>query len=106
MNISTKLQLAELNKQQKIEVVGRFQMLNELIRNIEKVHTTELGVVRIKRNLSLDTDDVVEWCKSKIIGDDAVIERKGKNWYVAVDDSVITVNAYSFTIITAHRKKK
>ena len=34
-------------------------MLNELIRNIEKVHTTELGVVRIKKNLSLDTDDVV-----------------------------------------------
>ena len=106
MNISTKFQLAELNKQQKIEVVGRFQMLNELIRNIEKVHTTELGVVRIKRNLSLDTDDVVEWCKSKIIGGDAIIERKGKNWYVTVDDSVITVNAYSFTIITAHRKKK
>ena len=81
-------------------------MLNELIRNIEKVHTTELGVVRIKRNLSLDTDDVVEWCKSKIIGNDAIIERKGKNWYVTVNDSVITVNAYSFTIITAHRKKK
>lgn len=81
-------------------------MENELIRNIEKVHTTELGIVRIKKNLSLDTDDVVEWCKSKILGDNAAIERKGKNWYVTVDGSVITVNAYSYTIITAHREKK
>lgn len=79
-----------------------FQMENELIKNIEKIHTTELGIVRIKKNLSLDTDDVVGWCKSKIIGDDAIIERNGKNWYVTVDNSVITVNAYSFTIITAH----
>lgn len=80
-------------------------MENELIRNINKVHTTELGIVRIKKNLSLDTDDVVEWCKSKIMEDDAIIERKGKNWYVTVENSVITVNAYSFTIITAHREK-
>ena len=80
-------------------------MENELVRNIEKVHTTELGAVRIKKNLSLDIDDVAEWCKSKIIGVNAIIERKGKNWYVTVDGSVITVNAYSFTIITAHKEK-
>ncbi|MDO4272613.1 MAG: DUF3781 domain-containing protein [Eubacteriales bacterium] len=81
-------------------------MDNELIKNIDKIHTTELGVVRIKRNLSLNTNDVVEWCKSRIIEDNAIIERKGKNWYVTVDGSVITVNAYSFTIITAHKEKK
>lgn len=81
-------------------------MDNELVKNIEKIHTTELGIVRIKKNLSLNTDDVVEWCKSKIIEDNAIIERKGKNWYVTVDGSVITVNAYSFTIITAHKEKK
>lgn len=73
---------------------------------MEKVHTTELGIVRIKKNLSLDTDDVVEWCKIKMLRNDAIIERKGKNWYVTVDGSVITVNAYSFTVITAHRKQK
>lgn len=39
---------------------------NELILNLDKLHTTELGVVRIKRNLALDTDDVVGWCISKI----------------------------------------
>lgn len=31
----------------------------ELLNNLAKIHTTELGIVRIKRNLSLNIDDVV-----------------------------------------------
>lgn len=76
----------------------------ELLKYLDKLHTTELGVLRIKRNLSLDTDDVVEWCKDKISSVHAIITRRGKNWYVSVDDIVITVNAHSYTIITAHRE--
>lgn len=79
---------------------------NELLINLDKLHTTELGVERIKRNLSLDTDDVVDWCKSKINSENAVIIRNGKNWYVNVDNYILTVNAYSYTIITAHKEKK
>lgn len=79
-------------------------MENELLENLDKLHTTELGVVRIKRNLSLDTDDVVDWCKTKISSANAEIIRNGKNWYVNVDNYIITVNAYSYTIITAHKK--
>lgn len=78
---------------------------NELLENLEKLHTTELGVVRIKRNLSLDTDDVVEWCRSIINSEHADISRKGKNWYVKAGSCIITVNAYSYTIITAHKDK-
>lgn len=78
----------------------------QLLNHLDKLHTTELGVERIKRNLSLDIDDVVMWCKSKINSDHAIITRKGKNWYVKVDDFVITVNAHSYTIITAHREKR
>lgn len=78
---------------------------NELLKNLDKLHSTELGVVRIKRNLCLDTEDVVEWCKIKINSVNAVITRNGKNWYVNVDDCIITVNAHSYTIITAHKKK-
>lgn len=81
-------------------------MNNELIQNINKLHTTELGVVRIKRNLSLNIDDVVEWCKSKIMDEQAIIERRGKNWYVSIEGVLITVNAYSYTIITAHPDKE
>lgn len=79
---------------------------NELLLNIEKLHTTELGSMRIKRNLSLDEEeDVVEWCREKIQSQDALIDRRGKNWYINIGHCEITVNAYSYTIITAHRKR-
>lgn len=74
-----------------------------LLDNLEKLHTTELGVIRIKKNLCLDVDDVVDWCRFKIRLPRATITRKGKNWYIVVDGNVITVNAYSYTIITAHK---
>ena len=35
-----------------------------LIQNIEKVHTTEMGVGRISKNLAI-SGDVVEYCKNK-----------------------------------------
>lgn len=73
---------------------------------LNKLHTTELGAIRIRRNLSLDIEDVVLWCQTKIKSDNAVITRKGKNWYVNVDGCIITVNAYSYTIITAHKEKR
>ena len=80
-------------------------MKNDLRENIEKLHTTPMGVDRIRRNLSLgdDVEDVVEWCRQKILDTNADITRQGKNWYVKIDGCVITVNAYSFTIITAHK---
>jgi hypothetical protein len=82
-------------------------MKNDLIENIEKLHTTPMGVDRIRRNLSLgdDVEDVVEWCRQKILDTNADITRQGKNWYVKIDGCVITVNAYSYTIITAHFQK-
>ncbi|MDD6039558.1 MAG: DUF3781 domain-containing protein [bacterium] len=79
---------------------------NELLKHLDELHTTALGVERIKRNLSIETADVVAWCKEKICLEYAVIERNGKNWYVTVDGCIITVNAYSYTIITAHKEKK
>ena len=70
-------------------------MYNDLIEIIRKVHTTELGALRIKMNLSLDTDEVVEWCIDKIQSDNSLISRRGKNWYISVDGVIITVNASS-----------
>lgn len=78
----------------------------ELLHNIEKVHTTDLGVVRISKNLSLSNVDVVEWCKDKILDKNALITKQGKNWYVVIDNIKITVNAHSYTIITAHKIKQ
>lgn len=78
--------------------------MNDLITNIEKLHTTELGVQRIKKNLSLDTDDVIKWCKEAINQADIIIGQ-GKNWYIYYQGIVLTVNAHSYTIITAHKLK-
>lgn len=76
--------------------------MNDLIKNIEKLHTTEMGIERIKKNLSIEAGDVVMWCRNRILDKGAVIERAGKNWYVTVGSCRITVNAHSYTIITAH----
>jgi hypothetical protein len=78
---------------------------NELISNADKIHTTPLGILRIKKNLCLDVADVINWCIEKIKNKGTHITRKGKNWYVNIDGYIITINAYSYTIITAHKTK-
>ncbi len=80
--------------------------MNDLINNISNLHTTPMGVERIKKNLGLSDSDPVEWCKERILSKNAEIELKGKNWYITVREPIsctITVNKYSFTIITAHK---
>ena len=74
-----------------------------LLDNISKIHTTKMGVGRIQRNLGI-SDEVVSYCISKIKKYESEVTKKGKNYYIAVDDCVITVNSNSFTIITAHKK--
>ena len=78
---------------------------NDLLDNIGKIHTTELGIIRIRRNLELETIDIVNWCKQRIKQADDIY-KKGKNWYVSYGNCIITINAYSYTIITAHKKNK
>ena len=73
-----------------------------LLSNIDKVHTTEMGINRIKKNLGLDTNDVVEWCKNKVLDEGCNVYRQGKNWYCEIDNIKITINSCSYTIITAH----
>ena len=75
----------------------------DLLGNLDKVHTTDLGMTRIKRNLDLKTDDVVNWCVQRIAQADC-ISRQGKNWYVTVGGAILTINAHSYTIITAHKQ--
>ena len=67
-----------------------------------KLHTTELGKVRIKRNIGLEIDELLAWCAQSDFNN---IEQKGKNCYVYADDFVLTINVKSHTIITAHKRK-
>ena len=71
-----------------------------LLDNISKVHTTEMGIDRIKKNLKLNTNDVVEFCKNKILDKNCNIYKQGKNWYCEIDNIKITINSYTYTIIT------
>lgn len=79
--------------------------MNELIQNIEKLHTTPMGIERIRRNLTLGDVDAVEYCRELILSDNSQIERRGKNFYARANGCEITVNALSFTVITAHKIK-
>lgn len=76
-----------------------------LLSNIGKIHTTKMGIDRIKRNLKLDTNDVVNYCKNKVLDKDCNIYKQSKNWYCGIDNIKITINSYSYTIITAHTIK-
>lgn len=80
--------------------------MDELINNVSKIHTTKLGIERIKNNLGINTNNVVEYCKNKIADKKTKITKKGKNYYCEIDDIIITVNSYSYTIITAHTKEE
>lgn len=73
-----------------------------LLENIDKIHTTKMGINRIKKNMKLDTKDIVLYCKYKILDKTCNIYKKGKNWYCEIDNIKITINSYSYTIITAH----
>lgn len=77
--------------------------MNDLIENINKLHTTQMGAERIRKNLSVETDDIVQWCRIKILDEGTLIERQGKNWYAYTAHCRITINAHSYTIITAHK---
>ena len=77
--------------------------MNAFLLNLDRLHTTERGVLRIRKNLGLDEGDVVAWCSEQIMDPTADINRRGKNWYIEVNQCRIMVNASSYTIITAHR---
>lgn len=78
--------------------------MNDLLLNIDKIHTTELGKERIIKNLNLciPLENAVDFCMSKIKDPKCKLTRLGKNWYCKIDNIIITINAYSYTIITAH----
>ena len=77
--------------------------VNELIENISKIHTTELGLLRIQKNLELVNIDVMAFCKDIIMNNESKIISNGKNWYVSLNSIVLTINRYSYTIITAYK---
>lgn len=73
-----------------------------LIENVDRLHTTPMGVDRIKRNLKSNTEEAVSHCKDLILNPECRIALCGGNWYCEIGNTRIAVNSYSYTIITAH----
>lgn len=76
--------------------------MNELLNNINKIHTTKMGIERIRKNLKLNNINVITYCKERILDKNCIIYKKGKNYYCEIDNIKITINSFSYTIITAH----
>ena len=76
-----------------------------LLEKLDRLHTTALGEVRIRKNLGLgESDDPVAWCKGRIAAPGTAVTRRGKNLYAEGEGFIVTVNAKSLTLITAHRR--
>lgn len=50
-----------------------------LLSNLEKIHSTEMGTLRIRKNLQLTDEDVIDFCKDIIKNNKSNIYKKGKN---------------------------
>ena len=76
-----------------------------LINNIDKIHITLMGINRIKNNLKID-EDVILFSLNILKNKESVVIKNGKNYYLKYKNIIITINSYSYTIITAHLVKE
>ena len=72
-----------------------------LLSNIGLLHTTKIGIERIKKNI--DNYDPFLYCKNFILDKKCNISKRGKNYYCELNNIIITINSSSYTIITAHK---
>jgi len=74
---------------------------SELLNNLNRLHTTELSIGRIRANTGFSIIDPRNWCKNLIKKADSVVKMDNK-WYVISDGIKITINADTYVILTAH----
>ncbi len=79
-------------------------MANALFTHLDQVHATGPCQERIRKNLGLDAEDVVRWCKQQIENPES-LTRTEQHWNVRGDGFVITIDAQSYEIVTARREK-
>lgn len=73
----------------------------EMLGKLDKLHTTPMCEARIRLNMK-PTKDVVAWALDIIKDPRTRVTRKGKNYYVQLNNVMLTVTSGSMTIITAH----
>ena len=79
-------------------------MKEYLLTNLDKLHTTDLGKVRLQKNLLLREENPVLWAKGFIQRSETKISHKEKNFYVSDNYIVLAINTSSYTIITGHKE--
>ena len=78
--------------------------LDEFMDWCKKVGTKPMYAINLGTRGIDDARNVVEYCKKKVLDKKTRIYKQGKNWYCEIGDIKITINSYSYTIITAHKK--
>lgn len=79
-------------------------MKEYLLTNLDKLHTTDLGKVRLQNNLLLREENPVLWAKGFIQRSEIQISHKEKNFYVSDNYIVLAINTSSYTIIIGHKE--
>ena len=75
----------------------------QLLSNLDKINVSEISEQVIRVNLHLDRDDnVVDYCKKKLTNKNCSISKLGSNWFCRIDNIVIPVNIFDYSILTAH----
>lgn len=74
-----------------------------LLANLDKIHTTELGEERLLKNLKLANKNPIRYVKELLKNPKSYIYKKGKNYYSEYNHIRLTINAKTFTVITAHK---
>lgn len=54
--------------------------MDSLVKSLDRLHSTPMGLERIRHNRSLQTDDIILWCQEAINNADR-ITRQGKKWF-------------------------
>lgn len=85
---------------------GIIESKESFLLNLDKINIADKGKERIKNNLNLENEDIVEFCKKIISDKNCNIYRERKNWCCELNDIIIKINVFSYIITSAHIKNK
>ncbi|MCL2797705.1 MAG: DUF3781 domain-containing protein [Firmicutes bacterium] len=74
--------------------------MNDLIKNIGKVHASKIGLERAMRVPDLKDVDANVYLRERILQADRM-ERNGENWYAYADNHIFIVDANTYEVISA-----
>ena len=77
------------------------QAKEALLAALPRLHTTPLGLTRLRHNLCLSEDtDPVAFCRDLLSREDCTVLHLGKNLYCRAENVLLTIHARSYTLIT------